>query len=68
MATRALSNVLGVSQSLGGKSWLWRGGTMDCGDQTYGLGSDIMEQLLISRGVEHLYDLHHQATKRGLLC
>ena len=51
MATQSLSNVLGVSQSLGGKAWLWRGGTMDCGDQTYDLGSDIMEQLLVSRGV-----------------
>ena len=51
MATHSLSNVLGVSQSLGGKAWLWRGGTMDCGDQTVDLGSDILEQLLVSRGV-----------------
>lgn len=60
MATRALSNVLGVSQSLAGKAWMWRGGTMDCSDlsgeggsggETFGLGSDIMQQLLIARGV-----------------
>ena len=51
MATHALSNVLGVSQSLCGKAWLWRGGTMDCGDQAYDLSSDILEQLLIARGV-----------------
>lgn len=51
MATRSLSNVLGVSQSLGGREWVWRGGTMDCGDETFGLSSDILEQLLLSRGV-----------------
>jgi len=51
MATRTLSNVLGVSQSLGGRAWLWRGGTMDCGDETFSLGGDILEQLLVSRGV-----------------
>jgi len=51
MATRSLSNVLGVSQSLGGKEWRWRGGTMDCGEETFGLSSDILEQLLLSRGV-----------------
>ena len=51
MASHSLSNVLGVSQSLSGKAWLWRGGTMDCGDQTYDLGSDILAQLLVSRGV-----------------
>jgi single-stranded-DNA-specific exonuclease len=51
MASHSLSNVLGVSQSLSRKAWLWRGGTMDCGDQTYDLGSDILAQLLVSRGV-----------------
>lgn len=51
MATRSLSNVLGVEQSIGGRSWLWRGGTMDCGDTTFGLSGDITEQLLVSRGV-----------------
>jgi len=51
MATRSLSNVLGVTQSLGGRAWLWRGGNMDCGEETYGLAADITEQLLVSRGV-----------------
>ena len=51
MASRALSNVLGVSQSLGGQAWLWRGGTMDCGEQAGDLGRDILDQLLMSRGV-----------------
>ncbi|MEP1423114.1 MAG: single-stranded-DNA-specific exonuclease RecJ [Erythrobacter sp.] len=51
MVTRTLSNVLGVSQSLGGREWRWRGGTMDCGEETFGLSSDILEQLLLSRGV-----------------
>lgn len=51
MGTRTLSHVLGVSQSLGGRAWLWRGGTMDCGGETFGLDSDIVEQLLVSRGV-----------------
>ncbi|MEL6738622.1 MAG: single-stranded-DNA-specific exonuclease RecJ [Pseudomonadota bacterium] len=51
MATRSLSNVLGVSQSIGGRAWQWRGGTMDCGNDTLGLGGDILTQLLMSRGV-----------------
>ncbi|WP_298303136.1 single-stranded-DNA-specific exonuclease RecJ [uncultured Erythrobacter sp.] len=51
MASRTLSNVLGVSQSLAGRGWLWRGGTMDCGDETFGLSDSILEQLLMSRGV-----------------
>lgn len=51
MATRSLSNVLGVTQSLSGRSWLWRGGAMDCGEGTYGLDRDILDQLLMSRGV-----------------
>lgn len=48
---------LGVTQSLRGQAWRWRGGNMDLAqsesraDQA-GFGDDILTQLLLSRGVE----------------
>ncbi|MBV7267208.1 single-stranded-DNA-specific exonuclease RecJ [Erythrobacter ani] len=56
MATQSLSHVLGVSQSLSGKAWNWRGGNMDLGNalagsNTQDLGHDILSQLLMTRGV-----------------
>ena len=45
-------NVCGVSQSLTGRAWRWRGGPMDlgedaCADEGYGL----VRQLLLARGI-----------------
>lgn len=51
MATRSLSHVLGVSQSLAGRSWQWRGGNMELAGDTHGLDTDILTQLLVTRGV-----------------
>ncbi|MHA7818195.1 MAG: single-stranded-DNA-specific exonuclease RecJ [Erythrobacter sp.] len=51
MATQSLSHVLGVSQSLGGRAWQWRGGNMELGDKSFGLEKDILTQLLLTRGV-----------------
>lgn len=51
MATGTLSHVLGVSQSLGGRAWQWRGGNMELGGDTHGLDHDILTQLLLTRGV-----------------
>jgi len=55
MATPPLSHVLGVSQSLGGQSWQWRGGNMELGSDFGGgiasLHSDILSQLMMTRGV-----------------
>lgn len=54
MASHSLSHVLGVSKSLAGRAWQWRGGNMDLSDQEdgpIGLGSDILSQLLMTRGV-----------------
>ncbi|MFL0356759.1 single-stranded-DNA-specific exonuclease RecJ [Erythrobacter sp. GH1-10] len=54
MATRSLSHVLGVSDSISGRAWLWRGGTMDLAGDTagsHGLDHDILSQLLTTRGV-----------------
>ncbi|MFU7528947.1 single-stranded-DNA-specific exonuclease RecJ [Qipengyuania sp. ASV99] len=50
MATRTLSHVLDVSQSLSGRAWVWRGGNMDLGDGPT-LDRDILAQLLMTRGV-----------------
>lgn len=55
MAARSLSHVLGVSQSLGGQAWQWRGGNMEIGSGASGgsqaLENDILTQLLLTRGV-----------------
>ncbi len=52
MATQSLSNVLGVSQSISGRAWNWRGGNMDLGsDPATALQNDIVGQLLMTRGV-----------------
>ncbi|MBV7259857.1 single-stranded-DNA-specific exonuclease RecJ [Erythrobacter crassostreae] len=50
MPSHSLSHVLGVSKSLSGKAWLWRGGNMDLGE-AQSLENDILSQLLITRGV-----------------
>jgi len=55
MATRP-PPVLGVDQSLSGKTWLWRGGNMDLakgeqGGEIAGLEQDLVTQLLLARGV-----------------
>ncbi|MEM7778786.1 MAG: single-stranded-DNA-specific exonuclease RecJ [Pseudomonadota bacterium] len=52
MATRSLSNVLGVSQSLAGRAWHWRGGNMELGSDTQGLDNDLITQLMLTRGVK----------------
>jgi single-stranded-DNA-specific exonuclease len=50
-----LSYVLGVSQSITGKSWCWRGGNMELGDaapaDAHSLDRSILDQLLLTRGV-----------------
>ncbi len=51
MATRSLSHVFGVSESLNGRAWQWRGGNMDVGGDAMGLDRDILTQLLLTRGV-----------------
>ncbi|TRD09967.1 single-stranded-DNA-specific exonuclease RecJ [Erythrobacter insulae] len=50
MVSHSLSHVLGVSQSLSGRAWLWRGGNMDLGE-AQSLEHDILSQLLRTRGV-----------------
>src|SRR5512137_567714 len=50
MAT-APALVFGVENSLTGKAWRWRGGNMALEDGPGGLESDIVTQLLLSRGV-----------------
>lgn len=51
MASRSLTPVFGVSQSITGKAWHWRGGNMELGGGSQPLGGDIVRQLLLSRGV-----------------
>lgn len=52
MASRALSPVLGVSSSLGGKAWHWRGASFGIEGGIAGLEDDILTQLMLTRGVE----------------
>ncbi|MBX7531298.1 single-stranded-DNA-specific exonuclease RecJ [Qipengyuania sp. 1XM1-15A] len=51
MATTALPHVNGVSQSLTGRAWRWRGGNMDLGQGHMGDDEAIVRQLLLARGV-----------------
>jgi len=55
MVSQSLSNVLGVSQSISGRAWHWRGGNMDLGSEpansATALQNDIVSQLLMTRGV-----------------
>lgn len=43
--------LLGIQQSLSGKTWQWRGGDASGADGTAGLGHDLVTHLLLSRGV-----------------
>ena len=45
------AHVLGVTTSLSGKAWRWRGGNMDLGDSVHGLNHSILDQILLTRGV-----------------
>ncbi|MEQ5786778.1 single-stranded-DNA-specific exonuclease RecJ [Erythrobacter sp. NFXS35] len=52
LSTAPLAHVLGVTASLSGKAWRWRGGNMELGDAgALGLEHSILDQLLLTRGV-----------------
>ncbi|MGE5952869.1 MAG: single-stranded-DNA-specific exonuclease RecJ, partial [Qipengyuania vulgaris] len=51
MASTALPQVFGVSNSLTGRAWRWRGGNMDLGQGHFGDGESIVRQILLARGV-----------------
>ncbi|MBC2668539.1 single-stranded-DNA-specific exonuclease RecJ [Novosphingobium piscinae] len=55
MASRATA-LSGITRSLGGRQWRWRGGNMDLADRpdpldAGWLGDDLVDQLLLARGV-----------------
>lgn len=52
MGSNSIANVLGVASSLSGRAWHWRGGNMDLGAEASSLNSDILTQLLLTRGVD----------------
>jgi len=56
MASIPLAPVHGVTQSLTGKAWHWRGGQLSLdttdGSAFGGIGDDLVARLLLSRGVE----------------
>ena len=67
MALDALSHVFGVSASLTGRAWHWRGGNMELGSKV-AIGDDIARQLLLSRGVPaDDIDRHRSPTLRNFL-
>ena len=68
MASRSTPYVLGVSSSLSGKAWSWRGGNMDLGSSSDGLENDILTQLLLTRGVDRNdVERHLKPTMREFL-
>ncbi|MFM5915966.1 MAG: single-stranded-DNA-specific exonuclease RecJ [Novosphingobium sp.] len=48
--TATSQSILGLSRSISGKTWRWRGGNMDLGNGS-SLDHDLVTQLLMSRGV-----------------
>ncbi|WP_336986595.1 single-stranded-DNA-specific exonuclease RecJ [Altererythrobacter aquiaggeris] len=68
METHPAHTVLGVTRSISGKAWVWRGGNMSMGGDAGGTADDIEAQLLISRGVarEDL-DRHRNPSLREFL-
>lgn len=67
MATGSLSPVFGITRSLSGKAWRWRGGNMDIGAAGEEL-DDVVTQLLLSRGVARDdLDRHRSPTLRAFL-
>ncbi len=68
MTSRTQTPVFGVTASLSGKAWHWRGGNMDVRSNVTALENDIVTQLLLSRGVRS-DDLENQRvpTLRGFL-
>ena len=50
MTTRSPA-LLGITHSLSGKAWHWRGGQMDLSDGESGLNDDLVAQILLARGV-----------------
>jgi single-stranded-DNA-specific exonuclease len=63
------AHVLGVSSSLSGKAWRWRGGNMELGAKAVqGLDHTILDQLLLTRGVaEDDLARHAKPTLRDFL-
>ncbi|MFN9635037.1 MAG: single-stranded-DNA-specific exonuclease RecJ [Erythrobacteraceae bacterium] len=63
------AHVLGISSSLSGKAWCWRGGNMYLGaDTVQGLDHTILDQLLLTRGVaEDDLARHAKPTLRNFL-
>ena len=60
-------SALGISRSLSGKAWTWRGGNMDLGNARAGL-DDIVTQLLLARGVPpHEVERHRAPSLRAFL-
>jgi single-stranded-DNA-specific exonuclease len=64
--------VLGVTTSLSGKAWRWRGGNMELGEEQAGdprgLDRTILDQLLLTRGVaEDDLERHARPTLRAFL-
>ena len=71
MASKHIPAVCGVERSLAGRAWRWRGGNMameDAATGPAGLEDDIVDQLLLARGVERAdLDRHRTPTLRGFL-
>lgn len=68
MATHAIPHVFGVSRSLTGRAWRWRGGNMELGQSALGDGEAIVRQLLLARGVaEDDLARHRAPTLRDFL-
>ncbi len=60
--------VTAITRSISGLAWRWRGGNMEIGGGAGALSDDLVDQLLMARGVErHDLERHRKPTLRDFL-
>ena len=63
-----MTPVTAIDRSLSGQAWRWRGGNMDLAGDGLTAGNDLVDQLLLSRGVDRSeLDRHRRPTLREFL-
>jgi single-stranded-DNA-specific exonuclease len=63
-----MTPVTAIDCSLSGQAWRWRGGNMDFGGDALASGDDLVDQLLLSRGVHRSeLDRHRRPTLREFM-
>ena len=63
-----MTPVTAIDRSLSGQAWRWRGGNMDLGNAGFAAADGLVDQLLLSRGVDRSeLERHRRPTLRDFL-